>query len=72
MRIHFPNILPHEIVNQVDLEYITINIANNNAYINWYVDIGMAGLSVTTRACEKIWFFAELTQYNFKQFMKWQ
>jgi hypothetical protein len=34
IRIYLPNILPHEIMNRVDLEYITINVANNSAYIN--------------------------------------
>jgi hypothetical protein len=61
MRIYLPNILLHEIVNRVDLEYIIINIANNNAYINWHIDIGIVGLSVIAGACEKTWFFAELT-----------
>ena len=72
MRIHLPNTLPHEIVNRADLEHITMNIANNGAYVNWHVDMGMAGLSAIAGACEKTWLFAELTQHNFEQFMKWQ
>jgi hypothetical protein len=53
MRIYLPNTLPYEIVNRVDLEYIIMNITNNSAYVNWHVDIGIAGLSATTGACEK-------------------
>lgn len=49
-----------------------MNIANGGAYVNWHVDVGVAGLSATAGACEKTWLFAELTQYNFEQFLEWQ
>jgi hypothetical protein len=52
-RIHLPNTLPHEIVNRADLERITMNIANNGAYVNWHVDMGMAGLSATAGAARR-------------------
>jgi hypothetical protein len=40
-------------MNRVDLEYIIMNVANNSAYVNWHIDMGIAGLSATTRAYEK-------------------